>query len=97
MMAHAFGLDVTAEGVETPEQLQVLRELGIANAQGYLFSRPSPAADIEALLRGTPRSTADYSASRCSSDPSASTASPSAVILYTGVRWCEIELTNPNA
>lgn len=36
MMAHAFGLDVTAEGVETPEQLQALRELGCANAQGYL-------------------------------------------------------------
>jgi EAL domain-containing protein (putative c-di-GMP-specific phosphodiesterase class I) len=51
MLAHAFGLDVTAEGVETPEQLQLLREFGIANAQGYLFSRPRPAAEIEACLR----------------------------------------------
>jgi diguanylate cyclase (GGDEF)-like protein/PAS domain S-box-containing protein len=50
MMAHAFGLDVTAEGVETHEQLQMLRELGCANAQGYLLGRPMPAADIEELL-----------------------------------------------
>jgi EAL domain-containing protein (putative c-di-GMP-specific phosphodiesterase class I) len=51
MMAHAFGLDVTAEGVETPEQLELLRELGCANAQGYLLSRPMPPAEIENLLR----------------------------------------------
>ncbi len=51
MMAHAFALDVTAEGVETPEQLEVLQELGCANAQGYLLARPMPAEDLEALLR----------------------------------------------
>jgi diguanylate cyclase (GGDEF)-like protein/PAS domain S-box-containing protein len=51
MMAHAFGLDVTAEGVETLEELQVLRELGCAHAQGYLLARPMPAANIETLLR----------------------------------------------
>ena len=49
-MAHALGLDVTAEGVETPEQLQALRELGCAYAQGYLLARPMPAKNIQALL-----------------------------------------------
>ncbi|MGO9753798.1 MAG: EAL domain-containing protein [Solirubrobacteraceae bacterium] len=49
-MAHALGFDVTAEGIETPEQLQALRELGCAYVQGYLLARPMPPEDIEALL-----------------------------------------------
>ncbi len=49
-MAHALGFDVTAEGIETPEQLQALRELGCAYVQGYLMARPMPPEDIEALL-----------------------------------------------
>ena len=49
-MAHALGLDVTAEGIETPEQLQTLRELGCAYAQGYLLARPMPAKHIQTLL-----------------------------------------------
>ncbi len=50
-MANALGFDVTAEGIETPEQLQALRELGCAYVQGYLLARPMPAEEIEALLR----------------------------------------------
>ncbi len=53
-MAHALGFDVTAEGVETPDQLQVLRELGCGNVQGYLLARPMPALELEALLRELP-------------------------------------------
>jgi diguanylate cyclase (GGDEF)-like protein/PAS domain S-box-containing protein len=49
-MARALDVDVTAEGVETAEQLIQLRENGCPYAQGYLFSRPVPAEEIDALL-----------------------------------------------
>lgn len=41
-MGHALGMKVIAEGVETPEQLAVLRSLGCDVAQGFLFGRPMP-------------------------------------------------------
>ena len=39
-MASALKLDVVAEGVETAEQLRILREMGCTVVQGYFFSRP---------------------------------------------------------
>ena len=48
--ARALGLSVTAEGVETADQLARLRDLGCMQGQGFLFSRPVPAADLPALL-----------------------------------------------
>jgi diguanylate cyclase (GGDEF)-like protein len=51
-LAHALGLTVVAEGVETAEQRDRLVEMGCDRAQGYLWSRPVPAADLEALLAG---------------------------------------------
>ncbi len=45
-LAHALGLRVVAEGVETEAQLDVLRHLGCDYAQGYLFSRPVPATEL---------------------------------------------------
>lgn len=49
-MAQALGIQTTAEGVETQEQLDFLREQGCDEAQGYLFSRPVPAEQISELL-----------------------------------------------
>jgi diguanylate cyclase (GGDEF)-like protein/PAS domain S-box-containing protein len=51
--ASALGLSVTAEGVETADQLERLRALGCPHGQGFLFSRPLPAADLPALLAGS--------------------------------------------
>ena len=45
-LAHAMGLSVTAEGVETVEQLRILRDMGCQKAQGYLMCRPMPADDL---------------------------------------------------
>ena len=50
-MAQSLNLDVIAEGVETEEQRQLLLENGCTNYQGYLFGRPVPIAQFEALLR----------------------------------------------
>ena len=50
IMTLARGLDimVTAEGVETPEQFEQLKALGMNFAQGYLLGRPAPIGDLEA-------------------------------------------------
>jgi diguanylate cyclase (GGDEF)-like protein/PAS domain S-box-containing protein len=50
-MAHSLNLAVLAEGVETEGQLAKLREEGCDEVQGYLFSRPIPAAQFETMLR----------------------------------------------
>jgi len=54
VMARSMKLNVIAEGVETPVQLELLRELQCDEVQGYLISKPVPAADVEALLTPSP-------------------------------------------
>ena len=49
-MAHGLGLKVIAEGVETEEQFDYLARQGCDFAQGYLFSKPKTAEEIDALL-----------------------------------------------
>ena len=53
-LGRALGLEVVAEGVETRRQACLLRDLGCNLLQGYYFSRPVPADEIAALLRGVP-------------------------------------------
>ena len=50
-LGHAMGLTVVAEGVETKEQAEVVRELGCDGLQGYLVGRPSPRESALALAR----------------------------------------------
>lgn len=49
-MAKSLDLIVVAEGIETKEQLSYLKELGCQLGQGYLFSKPLPAKEIESLF-----------------------------------------------
>jgi diguanylate cyclase (GGDEF)-like protein len=70
-LARAFDMRTVAEGVETPEQLQILRGIKCDQAQGFLFSRPTPASEVPAVIArlsravgpGTP-ATAPNAASR---------------------------------
>jgi diguanylate cyclase (GGDEF)-like protein len=49
-LAAALDMETTAEGVEDPEQVAVLREHGCTNVQGYYFSKPIPGDEVLALL-----------------------------------------------
>ncbi len=49
-LAEALGMETTAEGVETIDQLDILREQGCNQIQGYYFSKPLPAGEVGAML-----------------------------------------------
>jgi EAL domain-containing protein (putative c-di-GMP-specific phosphodiesterase class I) len=49
-IGHSLGLQTIAEGVEDPSQVSHLRELGFDAAQGFLFSRPASADEMDTLL-----------------------------------------------
>jgi diguanylate cyclase (GGDEF)-like protein/PAS domain S-box-containing protein len=56
-LSHNLGLVVVAEGVEDPETLQLLAELGCDRAQGFVLSRPVPGASLETWWRDEDRRT----------------------------------------
>ena len=45
-LAEALGMDTTAEGAETQDELELIRQLGCSHIQGYIYGRPTPFADI---------------------------------------------------
>jgi diguanylate cyclase (GGDEF)-like protein/PAS domain S-box-containing protein len=51
VLAHNFGLSVVAEGVETREQLDLLRAVGCDRVQGHIFGEPLTGEAVEALMR----------------------------------------------
>ncbi|HLL74020.1 MAG TPA: EAL domain-containing protein [Pyrinomonadaceae bacterium] len=53
MLAQNLGMDVVAEGVETKDQLALLRKLGCENGQGYYFSRPVSIGGAEKIISET--------------------------------------------
>lgn len=50
-LAEALGMDTTAEGAETQDELALIRQLGCSHIQGYIYGRPMPAADVLASQR----------------------------------------------
>ncbi len=54
-LGRALSVHTVAEGIEAPDQLRLLREMGCEYGQGFLFGRPLPPERIVALVRGGPR------------------------------------------
>lgn len=50
-MGHSLGIKIVAEGVETPEQLDIITQYGVDEAQGYYFSKPVPAEEFVKMLK----------------------------------------------
>jgi diguanylate cyclase (GGDEF)-like protein len=50
-LAKTLGMATTAEGIETVEQLSIVKECGCTSVQGFLFHQPQPAEQVRALLR----------------------------------------------
>lgn len=49
--ADKLGLELLAEGVETEEQVKLLRKIGCDNVQGYYYAKPMPVEDFFELLQ----------------------------------------------
>jgi predicted signal transduction protein with EAL and GGDEF domain len=49
-VGHDLGIEIVAEGIERPEHLELLREMGCGLGQGYLIAKPMDARGIEALV-----------------------------------------------
>ena len=53
MLAENLGMDAVAEGVETQEQMTLLRNLSCQSGQGYFFSKPISVPEAEAMISET--------------------------------------------
>ena len=65
-LAETLGMDTCAEGVETHDDLQLIRELGVSMVQGYIFGRPSPAEAARELANSV---TVEAEGFACSREP----------------------------
>ncbi len=65
-VAHTLGLPVTAEGIETPAQGDIMSDLGCDRLQGYYYGRPLPVDEFEALFATVMRDDSISSGSRSS-------------------------------
>ncbi len=54
-LGQGLGIEITAEGIETPEQLAELRDMGCAIGQGFLFAKPLSSVSLTAMLRDKSR------------------------------------------
>jgi EAL domain-containing protein (putative c-di-GMP-specific phosphodiesterase class I) len=61
-MSSRLNLIVTAEGVETEEQLAMIRRQRCNEVQGYLLGKPMPAGEVPAFLEATARASASWRA-----------------------------------
>ena len=65
-LAETLGMDTTAEGVETHDDLHLIRELGVSQVQGYIFGRPAPAEEARQLAN---RVTVEADGYQCVREP----------------------------
>jgi hypothetical protein len=65
-LAETLGMDTCAEGVETHDDLQLIRELGVSMVQGYIFGRPSDSATARELAN---RVTVEADGFQCTREP----------------------------
>jgi len=54
-ISHKMECTVVAEGIETEEQQEILRQFGVDLGQGYLFARPQPVRQLIKTLKNSPR------------------------------------------
>jgi diguanylate cyclase (GGDEF)-like protein len=78
-VAQGLGLNVVAEGVETEGQRDALLEAGCSLMQGFLFSEPHPAAEVDEYLRGCQSTAADLRQLSAATAGAATTATATAI------------------
>jgi diguanylate cyclase (GGDEF)-like protein len=76
-LGHSLGIEMIAEGIEREEQAATLRRLGCRRAQGYLWHRPAPGADLPAIVAASrgraPKPAAPEPAEPASAEPASGT------------------------
>ncbi|WP_341633438.1 putative bifunctional diguanylate cyclase/phosphodiesterase [Sphingomonas agri] len=63
-LAETLGMDTCAEGVETHDDLQLIRELGVSMVQGYIFGKPEPAETSRKIANSTTMEAAGFACIR---------------------------------